>query len=783
MTTTTTPRQAAPGSPAPAAGRPAPDAARRAGVPAWRTVVTSALVAVAVAASLAALTTVVNAGPWVRDGFVAIALVSAVCCAARIALDRGRGEPSAPPRALLPTLAGLLVGAWYLLARFGAPTQDFDPVVGTAAVDRLVARLGTAGEIIRSESAPVDPTPPLALLLVGGALLVLLVADVLAGGLRAPGAAGLPLLGLWAPALVLDGRVPWTTFVVTVACLLLLLAVDGDPVVAARRAPRGPAARRAAGRRAAGAVAAALAVATVGLLVGGASSAGVGLAGSWTRLFSSTGATVRLADDLDMERSLGERSGEVVLRYDTGPGDNIGPLRLFTLTAFDGGNWRRGNERSGEDFGAGDLLWPEGVGDTTLAVEPRQVDVTVGTLRERRLPLPGEPRRVAIDDGWGYDSQRDEVVGGDSTDEGTTYTLEILDRPLSPEALRDDAGADVDDPNYTEVPASAHAEDVAALTREVVGEAGTRYDQAVALQAYLRDTTRFTYSTEVPEGATGDPVWDFLQHRTGYCVQYATAMTVMARTLGIPARLAVGFLPGTSTGGTTYEVTGRRSHAWPELYFPGEGWVRFEPTPAVQAGPVPVYANPALGGGGNPLPVPTAAAEVPQREAPVQAATPLPSTSASSPAARTDDTSIPGWVWAATAAGGLLLLGGATAWLLLRRRSTVVPTLDAEHAWARVVAVLADHGIELPPATTLRRAPGAVAEAVDARQGARLSEEALDALSRLAAAAEQERYARTFTPPSTADLAELVDVAATGVAEALSARPARAGGPSAPRGA
>jgi hypothetical protein len=76
-------------------------------------------------------------------------------------------------------------------------------------------------------------------------------------------------------------------------------------------------------------------------------------------------------------------------------------------------------------------------------------------------------------------------------------------------------------------------------------------------------------------------------------VQFASAMAVMARTLGIPARVAVGFLPGTSQADGTWAISVRDAHAWPELYFQNVGWVRFEPTPAVRAEQAPPWATPA----------------------------------------------------------------------------------------------------------------------------------------------------------------------------------------------
>ena len=71
----------------------------------------------------------------------------------------------------------------------------------------------------------------------------------------------------------------------------------------------------------------------------------------------------------------------------------------------------------------------------------------------------------------------------------------------------------------------------------------------------------------------------FLQTRRGLCEQFASTFAVMARTLGIPSRVAVGFTPGELNGDGSYSVFGKNAHAWPEVWFDGIGWVDFEPTP------------------------------------------------------------------------------------------------------------------------------------------------------------------------------------------------------------
>ena len=87
-----------------------------------------------------------------------------------------------------------------------------------------------------------------------------------------------------------------------------------------------------------------------------------------------------------------------------------------------------------------------------------------------------------------------------------------------------------------------------------------------------------------------EPIRNFYETRRGYCVQFATAMIMMARAQGIPARMAIGFLPGQAAGTDKYIVKASDAHAWPELFFQGYGWLRFEPTPGARAGTPPPYA-------------------------------------------------------------------------------------------------------------------------------------------------------------------------------------------------
>ncbi|MEQ8673095.1 MAG: transglutaminaseTgpA domain-containing protein [Aggregatilineales bacterium] len=121
------------------------------------------------------------------------------------------------------------------------------------------------------------------------------------------------------------------------------------------------------------------------------------------------------------------------------------------------------------------------------------------------------------------------------------------------------------------------------LARQIIIESGAvnPYDQAKAIESWLR--ANITYNESIPQPPRGqDPVdWVLFDYREGYCNYYASAMIVMLRSLGIPARMAAGFAQGTwDAEENAFIVTERDAHTWVEAYFPGYGWIEFEPTSA-----------------------------------------------------------------------------------------------------------------------------------------------------------------------------------------------------------
>jgi Transglutaminase-like superfamily/Domain of unknown function (DUF4129) len=115
------------------------------------------------------------------------------------------------------------------------------------------------------------------------------------------------------------------------------------------------------------------------------------------------------------------------------------------------------------------------------------------------------------------------------------------------------------------------------LAVQITAGANTPYEQALALQNWFRTT--FTYDVNVPPGHGETAIDAFISQRRGYCEQFAGTFAAFARSIGLPARVAVGFTPGDLGTDGRYHVRGRNAHAWPEVYLGGIGWLPFEPTP------------------------------------------------------------------------------------------------------------------------------------------------------------------------------------------------------------
>jgi transglutaminase-like putative cysteine protease len=253
--------------------------------------------------------------------------------------------------------------------------------------------------------------------------------------------------------------------------------------------------------------------------------------------------------------------------------------RLTALDIFDGDRWA-----SRGSFGEADGPLPGP--PTRGAFEPITQTIDILALEAIWLPAAFEAAEVRAEEGEvRWDEESSTLIVGPDVESSDGLSYEVVSRVFDHQAAAlaaVPAGSVPDDVDerYLELPAAFPGR-VSELARDIVAGAETPYAQALALQDSFRDGS-FTYSLAVQPGQSTSAIESFLfENRTGYCEQFAGAYAAMARAVGLPARVAVGFTPGQPDPITPgrYVVRGENAHAWPEVYLAGIGWVGFEPTP------------------------------------------------------------------------------------------------------------------------------------------------------------------------------------------------------------
>ncbi|MEU2436434.1 DUF3488 and transglutaminase-like domain-containing protein [Streptomyces rubradiris] len=662
------------------------------------------------------------------------------------------------------TLAAQLLVTLVLLTLVCARQHAIAGLIpGPDAVRYLAELLGQGADDISRYAIPAPVTDGIRLMLIGGVLLVGLLVDTLAVTFRSAAPAGLPLLALYSVAAGLsEGGADWLWFLVAAAGYLMLLLAEGRDRVAqwgrvfggAPRIPgapvAGPMAPVRTGRRigvAALGVALILPLALPSLPGGLLERAreGVGAGGMGT--VSAVDPLVSLHDYLNTN------DDRTVLSLKTSTNDLSDLyLRIVSLDDFDGTTWKA--SRRGYADVPDPLPTPAGLDEAVRRDTIRTTITAADTYAQDSLPMPYPPSRVRVDGRWRYEPVGMTLAGDrGQTTRGERYEVASLDveptaeqlaaAPPPPAALWE---------QYTKVPSSL-PKVVARTAKEITEGASSHYEEAVKLQDYFAVTGGFQYDTQVEAGRGPRAIANFLEDKQGFCVHFSFAMAAMARTLGIPARVAVGFAPGTPQADGTVAVSQRDAHAWPELYFEGVGWTRFEPTPT--RGTTPSYT--LSDAPGSSLPDET----MPSRRAssaPSAAASPsescaggprrLPSCDSPSAAAvphhDPDDTDR--WVWPLIVAGALLVLAVPLVPLLWRRRTRALrlgghdrtPRGAAAHtlaAWQELTDSAWDHGIPPDESLTPRKAAERIVRLgrLDAAAGA--------AVHRVADAVEQVLYA------------------------------------------
>ena len=550
--------------------------------------------------------------------------------------------------------------------------------------------LESAGAQILTSVAPVSVGAPLRFALVGAIGLLAILVDATANSWRMPLVAAFPLAAVFiAPQLAVP-RDDHLIYAVAFAIALLLL-------IASRGA--GEPRKRSSVAAVAIVVVAAFAAIIAAPLVPYAPTTGIAL---YTRP-TSVDVSIELGDDLR------NRSNVEVLQVRTNL--LVAPyLRLATHTGFGEDGWQvdAGGTTPLAD-GFDDVEVAEGIDSTARTTWVDQV-----RLDTQFLPLPENTFDVdGAGDGWQILASNRTARASTGTTQGIGYAARSLD--LAPtreqfEALRTtgapDAALDLTD----EVISGT----IGSTAATVTADARTPYDRAIALQSWLR-SSEFTYSLDTPvtdgfDGSDAEAIETFLEVREGYCVHFASAFTLMARSVGLPTRIAVGYLPGVTTGDRVdgrpvYSVTADRLHAWPEVYFDDIGWTQFDPTPSV-AQAQNVTATESDPSDPEPeVPAPSAAAEdEPEPQATETAsATPTPTETAATSTPQARDDASPWWILIVAAT---IVVLAALPWAARRviRASRLAKARrgDAVAAWREVVAMVDDARIPRGPALSER---------------------------------------------------------------------------------
>ena len=442
---------------------------------------------------------------------------------------------------------------------------------------------------IRTLAAPVPTHRGLVLLAVVGLAAVELVVDLVAVTLRRAAAAGLPLLAVFALCTsVSKGGVGWLPFAVATSGYLWLLLADsrerisrwgrtlgvepaGRPRINWADSETSPSPLSALGRRI-GATAIAVGV-VVPLVIPGLHGGLPKHGGGGDGPGRGSSQVVTLNPIVSIKAQLTSPKATPVLRM-TSTDASPSYLRLTSLDRFDGTTFSPSNLVAGANARVS-----RGIRAPSVTGSTEQTKVTVGNFSVHWLPLPTQVEAVDVKGDWRYAPGSNTVFSAKSDTKKLTYT--VVSTRVEPAAAQLNQTGFV---GHGDVPATylalpAISSGVTALAQSITAKAKSPFAKALAMQRYLTGPS-FVYDTSVPASDSIDALSQFLLvTKRGFCQQFAASMAVLARIVGIPSRVAVGFTHGVRQNDGSWLVTTHDAHAWPELYFPGFGWLPFEPTP------------------------------------------------------------------------------------------------------------------------------------------------------------------------------------------------------------
>lgn len=680
---------------------------------------------------------------------------------------------------LLPAAATLIT---YLASQLIYINLLFAPGASNAGVIPTMSSLRHLGTLVsqglgeRIYAPPVPGRPGAVMLAAAGIGLMAVAADLIAVRLRSPAIAGLPLLALFSVPITTSAKQgpvgAAIAFCLAITGYLAVLAADGRDRLriwgrlvtlwqtgkADDEQVRGPDTRAlaASGRRI-GLAAICVAI-FIPLLVPGLkihklfSGHGTASGGSGSHAVTLPSPLVQLRGQLLPGRHV------PVLTYSTNSPDPVDQYLQIYVLNYDpkSGQWVPPPTKSVQ-MTRSSLPPAPGLAGSAVRTFTTHIKLSSGLAgyTGSYLPVPYAPVKVTVDGSWSVDPSTLMISSLDQSLAGLTYTETSQEAVPTAQDL-DAAGPPPSDieRNYTSFPATSDSP-LRKLAERITKHASTPYDKAMAIQDWFTKPDRFTYTLNASHSNTPAGLLRFLTtDREGFCQQFAAGMAALARLSGIPARVAVGYTAGLRQPNGNWQVTTADAHAWPELFFEGAGWLRFEPTPGGATGQgtafAPSYAQSAnstvpAGGSGQTSPGgPTSGtpsgttSNLPGR----RIAPNLPQ-GTSDPLAH--HTSIPVAPIVAVVLVVLALLPrtarSVSRWR--RWRSAHDPAAAAHVAWSELRDDLTDHGLSWQPSDS----PRAVSRRIGRMLG--LSRADQEALDRITTAEEHALYARTARTPSS----------------------------------
>jgi hypothetical protein len=709
------------------------------------------------------LSTVFESYAWLVYSAIAVALVVGTAMGVRSL------HGSLPAQVLAMAAALLLLLIW----KFPSG-EEFARLIPTGATFRHFGQLlADSSTRIRGESVPLPDFDGVLLLTIAGVGLAAITVDVLAVGLRRPAVAGLPMLAIYSvPVAVLPDGLSVLPFGFAAAGYLWLLVSDsvdrtrrfgrrftgdGRDVEAWEPSPLASAGRRLAAVGIVIAIMLPLAVPGIGSGLIDRFGAGVVTRGDGGPIGGGPpGSTVDMLAGLTGRLTQRETIPMVSLATDDraphylrlGIADEVADGRFTTRAPT--GDVRVADGLTG-------IARPQRPGVT---VQRHRARIEVVNLDMGLAPIYLEPIAIdGLDGAWFYDASSDQVFSRGANVNGRTYNLDYERLSYTPEALRSAGAIDPADDWLRRLSTVPPVQQVTALVARLTAGSTNQYDRVRAIDNHFGKG--YTYATVAEPGTSGHAIVDFLAARRGFCVQYAMAMAWLVRAAGYPARVAVGFTRGAGADSGVTTLTNRNLHAWTEVFFPGFGWVPFDPTPVgAVVGSAPVaWESPRSDGPGG-----QGGETRPTR--PVDAGRPGGPTGPQPPPPADGGFSwrelgeVSPWWFAAIAFAGLLLavLLAPAASRRSRRRvrlaggiagePTEAARTGAHAAWAEMLDTMVDFDVPVDEAETPRAT------------GTRLSrlsglDRVGDELTLLATAEERARYARTPLRPDGLGLAVL----------------------------